>query len=113
MKKPIELKISGMHCRSCEILTKEELSLLNGVSDIEVSYQKQLAKMMLDYDKNSETDVIEAVKRAGYNASFVPDNQPEKIGNGITSPIVLKIPEKGVKITIDISPYSENGIKNH
>ncbi|OGG03837.1 copper-translocating P-type ATPase [Candidatus Gottesmanbacteria bacterium RBG_16_37_8] len=113
MKKPIELKISGMHCRSCEILTKEELSLLNGVSDIEVSYQKQLAKMMLDYDKNSETDVIEAVKRAGYNASFVPDNQPEKIGNGITSPIVLKIPEKGVKITIEISPYSENGITNH
>ena len=45
MKKPIELKISGMHCKSCEILTQEELSLLAGVSEVWVSFEKKLANM--------------------------------------------------------------------
>jgi len=57
-----------MHCRSCEVVTKEELAALPGVSDINVSFQKQLAVLTLDQSKNSLTEVIEAVKRAGYEA---------------------------------------------
>ncbi|MHB8903997.1 MAG: heavy-metal-associated domain-containing protein, partial [Patescibacteria group bacterium] len=37
MKKKILLKIEGMHCASCEILTKEELSELPGVSEVSIS----------------------------------------------------------------------------
>src|SRR3989338_7507623 len=107
-----------MHCKSCEILTTEEISLLQGASDVSVSYKDKLARLLLDDEKNNETDVIEAVKRAGYSATIVQNNQPERLGNGqanngILSPIILKLPEKGIKITIDISPYSDNGLKKH
>ena len=68
MKKKLQLKIKGMHCRSCEIVTREELEALPGVSDISVSFQKQLATLTLDRSKNHLSEVIEAVKRAGYQA---------------------------------------------
>ena len=110
MKKPIELKISGMHCKSCEILTAEELSLLQGASDIKVSYKQQLAHLLLDDAKNNENDLIEAVKRAGYRAEIIKSDNKQPAANGHASPIILKLPEKGIKITINISPYSDNGI---
>src|SRR3989344_7669773 len=113
MKKPIELKISGMHCKSCEILTAEELSLLQGASDIKVSYKQQLAHLLLDDAKNNENDLIEAVKRAGYRAEIIKSDNKQPAANGHASPIILKLPEKGIKITIDISPYSDNGLKKH
>jgi Cu+-exporting ATPase len=68
MTKKIRLKIEGMHCSSCEVITKEELSELLGVSNISVNYQTGSAELILDESKNSTDDVLNAVKKAGYKA---------------------------------------------
>jgi len=70
MKKHISFSIKGMHCLSCETLTKDELSILSGVSDINVDYKTGKGKLILDSEKNSENDVIQAIKKAGYTASI-------------------------------------------
>ena len=36
MKKQIYFTVKGMHCSSCEILIKDELSGLSGVNDIKI-----------------------------------------------------------------------------
>lgn len=68
MIKKIILKISGMHCASCETITSEELSELSGVSDIHINANTGIASLTLNEDNNNEKDVIEAVKKAGYEA---------------------------------------------
>jgi Cu+-exporting ATPase len=66
MKKLINLKISGMHCKSCSILAKEELSELEGVSNVEINHENGEGSMILDESVNSKDDVMEAIKQAGY-----------------------------------------------
>ena len=105
MKKPIELQISGMHCKSCETLTTEELSLLSGVSGVNVSYEKKQANLFLDETKSNESDLIEAVKRAGYTAKVVKSGGSLSNGNGHAAPIVLNMPDQGIKITINITMH--------
>jgi Cu+-exporting ATPase len=70
MKKKILLKIAGMHCASCEIITKEELEELAGVTEVSVNFQTGSAELLLDDEKNSERDIIGAVKKAGYQAEI-------------------------------------------
>ncbi len=70
MNKKILLKVTGMHCASCEMLTKEELSELPGVSNILVDVKVGSAELVLDDSKNNINDVIEAVKKAGYKAEL-------------------------------------------
>lgn len=70
MKKKLLLKIEGMHCPSCELLIKEELAELAGVSDILVNAQTGSAELTLDETRNSPHDVIEAIKKAGYTAEI-------------------------------------------
>lgn len=109
MKQPLTVKIIGMHCQSCELLTKDELSQLQGISDIEVSYKDGLAKLLLDTQVNSETDVIDAIKRAGYE-STVQYIKPGVSGNGITSSSVIKALGKPMKIIIESSVEAEGKV---
>jgi len=72
-----------MHCSSCETLVKEELSELPGVSNIFVSSPTGSVELILDEVKNSIADIIEAIKKAGYEAAvqsskdIIPENRPE------------------------------------
>ncbi|MDO8556412.1 MAG: heavy metal-associated domain-containing protein [Nanoarchaeota archaeon] len=34
------LKVEGMHCKSCEIVLKESLEEISGITDVSVSYAK-------------------------------------------------------------------------
>jgi Cu+-exporting ATPase len=83
MKKKIILKITGMHCASCEILTKEELTELPGVSEISVDAKLGSAELVLDETKNSTVDVLTAVKTAGYQAEIqseiILENNQEEV----------------------------------
>ena len=81
MEKNITLKITGMHCTSCEKIIFEELSDLPGVSDISVSSEKGGATLILNEAKNNKEDVLGAIKKAGYEAVIieslpVPANKP-------------------------------------
>lgn len=58
--------ISGMHCRSCEILTEDELIKVPGISKAIVNHQKGIAKISHSGDLDMQA-VTAAVKRAGYS----------------------------------------------
>jgi P-type Cu+ transporter len=83
MNKKILLKVTGMHCASCEMLTKEELSELPGVSAISVDAKTSEAELILDDSKNNISDVIEAVKKAGYQAEVKSESNLESDNNNI------------------------------
>ncbi|MEI7451586.1 MAG: heavy metal translocating P-type ATPase [Candidatus Falkowbacteria bacterium] len=68
MKNKIVLKVTGMHCPSCEIISREELLDLPGVSDVVASFKTGTIELVLDETKNTVADLIAAVKTAGYEA---------------------------------------------
>lgn len=65
-----KFKAEGMHCQSCEILVKEELGELAGVSDVTVDYSTGEGSLNLDESLSSQDDVIAAIKNAGYSATL-------------------------------------------
>ncbi len=71
MKKNITLKITGMHCASCEQIITEELSELVGISDIKVSAETGRATLILDEEINNRQNILLAVEKAGYKAVVV------------------------------------------
>ena len=70
MNKKIDLQITGMHCQSCEILIKEELSELPGVSEINVDHKTGMAHLFLDEAQSSPDALLTAISKAGYTATI-------------------------------------------
>lgn len=70
-----------MHCQSCELITKEELSELPGVSEIKVNAETGTAELTLDETKNSTDDVLKAVETAGYKAAIAKEIELEETAN--------------------------------
>jgi len=68
MIQKILLKVAGMHCPSCELITKEELAELTGVSDVMVDFKTGIAKLTLNDSINSLEELILAIKKAGYES---------------------------------------------
>lgn len=62
--------ISGMHCASCEALISQELKKIDSISDIKISHRKALAELSYSGEKFPWTEVDNAVKKAGYQASL-------------------------------------------
>src|SRR3989339_711680 len=60
-----KIHITGMHCRSCEILIEEELKKIRGVTDVTVSHKEGIADISF-IDKLNNIDVNTAVENAGY-----------------------------------------------
>lgn len=74
MRNKISLEIKGMHCASCEMLAKEELGELVGVSEAVIDAKTGKGELILDNEKNSTQDVLDAIKRAGYDAVVVSES---------------------------------------
>src|SRR3989344_6117107 len=71
MVKKKKIQISGMHCRSCEMLVEEELLKIKGVRSVDVSQSKGVAE--INYKGKFNTNAIcKAVEVAGY---FVTDDK--------------------------------------
>ncbi|HEX8974346.1 MAG TPA: heavy metal translocating P-type ATPase [Patescibacteria group bacterium] len=73
MKKKITLEISGMHCSSCELITREELGEMEGVSEIMIDHQNGTGSVVIDDEKTCSEHVIAAIKKAGYEAKVVKE----------------------------------------
>ena len=132
MRKRIHLQIAGMHCASCEMLIKEELSGLPGVSDVAIDARLGTGALALDADKNSSEDVIGAIQRAGYDAvvtseemvasPVMREDESEvavaqnnvKRGEPLRMKLEAKIEAEGRIMTgIDGQPYFEGKMKNN
>ena len=58
------IKINGMHCKSCEMLIKDELMEL-GVKDCEIDHKSGKAKLIFD-DSISLDSIKSIIKKTGY-----------------------------------------------
>ncbi len=75
MKRQIELKISGMHCSSCEKIIEAELEDI-GASNIAINFKKGTGRLIARSSVSDE-QILEAVKKAGYTAKITSSNEIE------------------------------------
>jgi len=65
--KKITVPISGMHCRSCEILVEKKLAAIPEVVRSNVKYKKGTAEIHYSSQKPNMREVEEAIREAGYD----------------------------------------------
>ena len=68
--KKIKLKIEGMHCTSCAMNIDGELEDTEGVKQSNTNYAKQQTEVEFDPDRLTDNQIIELIKKVGYNASL-------------------------------------------
>ncbi len=62
----IELRIEGMHCTGCSTRLQKVLSNLDGVSNVEVSFEKGMANI----EFNKEIITLDEIKNAIVDSGF-------------------------------------------
>ncbi len=67
MKKTI-FKIKGMHCTSCSMMIDGNLEDTDGVKSARTNYAKQQTEVEFDETKISSNNLLEIVKKTGYEA---------------------------------------------
>lgn len=71
--KEIKLKISGMHCQSCEKLIKMDLEDLDGVLDIKIDSKDGMGKIAVA-DNVSSGLIIKTIGDTGYKAELMGED---------------------------------------
>lgn len=71
MENVLKLKITGMHCKSCEQIIGEDLRDLPDVTNVVVSFADAMATLTVDTSKTSEEKIIETIKNSGYQSEIV------------------------------------------
>lgn len=113
MKKKIAFNVQGMHCGSCEILIKDELSSLPGVSEIKVDHKSGKGLLLVENGETKNDAIIQAIANAGYIAIIEEDNK----NNGL-SPTPVHVIKKNdndnnpikILLEININSFSPNNI---
>lgn len=67
--KTVTLSVPGMTCAACPITVKKALTKVEGVSQVEVSFDKREAVVTFDDVKTSAQKLTEATTNAGYPSS--------------------------------------------
>lgn len=77
MKKSISFSVAGMHCKSCEILIKNELTSLPGITTVAIDHKTGKGMLTLDGEKITHDDILEAIKKTGYTGFIDENNDPQ------------------------------------
>jgi copper ion binding protein len=64
MKKTFNVK--GMHCKSCELIIKESIGDVDGVSNVDVSLIKNTVTVDYDDEKVKDTMIKKIIESEGY-----------------------------------------------
>lgn len=64
----VTLHVEGMTCASCAVAVRTALRKLDGVRDAQVNVSAKTAKVEYDPAKVAPADLVEAVRRLGYDA---------------------------------------------
>ncbi len=62
----VTLDVPGMTCEACPITVKNAISKVDGVSKVDVSYEKRQAVVTFDDAKASVQKLTQATENAGY-----------------------------------------------
>jgi mercuric ion binding protein len=65
----VTLSVPGMTCAACPITVKKALSGVEGVSQVDVTFEKREAVVTFDDDKTSVLKLTRATEDAGYPSS--------------------------------------------
>lgn len=57
--KKTKLKVSGMHCKSCEMLIKDELEEIPGVTEVEASLKD--GYVLVSHEDSANLDKVKAI----------------------------------------------------
>src|SRR3989339_727334 len=64
------LSLQGMHCASCAGIITRALKKVQGVSDANVNFAAEKARVVYDTQTTDTSHLITAVEKAGYKASI-------------------------------------------
>jgi mercuric ion binding protein len=64
--KTVTLNVPGMTCPACPITIKKALNKVDGVSKVEVSYEKKEARVTFDDAKTDTKALVKATTDAGF-----------------------------------------------
>ncbi|MRS11615.1 MAG: copper chaperone [Actinobacteria bacterium] len=64
---------TGMHCPSCSMLIRMDLSDLPGVSSATADHRSSMTEVVYDDEVIGSAEIIAAITRAGYGAELVED----------------------------------------
>lgn len=68
----ITLSIPGMTCAACPITVKKAISKVEGVSKVEINFEKREASVSFDDSKTTLQQIQKASAEAGYPVSVKP-----------------------------------------
>ena len=110
MAKHLELKITGMHCASCEKIIAMELSDLPGASNIKINSSTGAGELDLDSEKSQKQDIINAIKKAGYGAEIINQKELTISDRPVDGQLFSQqiSDDKIVKIKLEISLETQN-----
>jgi len=61
------IELEGMHCKSCELILKDELDSLNSVVCKSIDFKKGIAVVEFDESKIKFSKIKEAIEKEGYS----------------------------------------------
>lgn len=66
MLKKINIKINGIHCKSCKTLIETEIDVLEGVNKVDVDYKSGRAEVEFDDEKVNQDKIFSEIKKLNY-----------------------------------------------
>lgn len=80
MDRKIDFQVKGMHCQSCELLIKEELTSLKGVKEVMLDYKSGNGSIVTSDHLVTDKKIIEVIRNAGYQGKMIrSENNGEKV----------------------------------
>lgn len=76
-QKRISLSLSGMHCTSCSLIIEKSLKKVSGVKEAHVNFAAEKALITFDESTVKKESLLEAVKHAGYTATFIDEKDSQ------------------------------------
>ena len=110
MIKQINFNVKGMHCGSCEMLIKDELSEFKGLTNPAIDFKTGKGSVDLDTSINKEDDILAAISAAGYKGEIAKGaSRGTIVFSQVDSP--KPIPQNdGIKLNVK-KGSAKNGIK--
>ncbi len=79
----LTLNIKGMTCAACSRAVERAVSKLDGVQSADVNLATEKLTVSFDTPKASKAGIIAAVKKAGYEAEDIPEDDEKADGSGL------------------------------
>lgn len=76
--KKTTLRLSGMHCTSCAGVITKSIKKLSGITDAQVSFAAEKARVSFDPQQTNEVEIIAQIKKAGYHAEIAGTANPDE-----------------------------------